>query len=845
MLSVVRRDRPPPRRVFLSHTAELRRLPSGHSFVSAAESAVARAGDAVVDMSYFTARDTPPAEMCREAVQQCDVFVLIAGFRYGSPVTGGPLRSHTELEYEAATEAGITRLVLMLDERTSGPVDLFCDGANCGRQKAFRGRLSTSGVTIAMVRSPGDVEIALFQALMTLPHHRATDAASHRIDTIPAGRIAFVGREPVLDRIATSLAGGGRVVAVTGMSGVGKTSIVIEYAHRHTAEFDIAWWVRASDPAMVPVWLAKLARALDLATTWEPDEVAVARLRGFLSTRDRWLLVFDNVADGPALTQYLPRGPGHVLVTSRDPQWRGVASAVIDVPLPDRVESIALLRTWLPGIDERDAGRVADAVGDLPQVLDQAGSLLTVGGLTVPEFLDLLSRSAEQIYDHDPGDDSSSAAAAWTLAFDQLADDDAVAMDLLVLIAWCGPEPVPRTLFSIELDHHAGLPAPLAALTSDPLALARRIEILRRRGMVVATQQTVLLHQVPASLLQTRSRAAEPRAGGWPGVVVRLLRAALPADVWDNPARWETWQQLLPHVRAATAVERDCPTAHDDVAWLLDRMATYMQTTGNPRAALSLFRRAVDTSRSQLGHDHPVVLFYANNLANNLREIGLRRESFALNQDTLARRRRTLGDDHPDTLKSAKNLALNLFDRGEFEKARAMDADTLARRQRVLGLDHEDTLNSARNLANNLRELGLHDEARVLHDSTVQQLRRQFGDDHPRTLQCVADLADDIFAAGDHTRALALHEETFARRRRVLGNDHPHTLASAHHLASALAATGAQAQARLLLADTLESRNRVLGEDHPDTRHTAGRLADLGNDVGSPPLTRSPHSGAG
>jgi hypothetical protein len=96
-------------------------FPAGSSFVEAAEAAVARAGDAVTDMAYFTARDGKPAEYCAERVRRCDIYVGLIGLRYGSPVRDEPEVSYTELEFLTATDAAMPRLVFMLDEGAALP----------------------------------------------------------------------------------------------------------------------------------------------------------------------------------------------------------------------------------------------------------------------------------------------------------------------------------------------------------------------------------------------------------------------------------------------------------------------------------------------------------------------------------------------------------------------------------------------------------------------------------------------------------------------------------------------------------------------------------------------------
>ena len=629
---------------------------------------------------------------------------------------------------------------------------------------------------------------------------------------IPPRNPAFTGRDALLAVLRESLLSGrpATVRARQGLAGLGTTQLAVEYAYRFASGYDLGWWIRADEPSRISEQFAGLAAQLGRTGPGMSEDDAAGVVLTYLREQGRWLLIFDD-AEGPAaVLPWLPGGSGHVLITSRARGWAEVA-ATVEVDVLGRAESVALLRGRLPGLSLTDAGRLAEALGDLPLALAQAAGYMAATGMPSDEYLALLSSRASAVLDEGlPTSYPQSLVTVTRLAFGRLRNEDPLAARVVLVCANLAPEPIPTWWF-VRATAFLG--------ANDALEWTATLSRISAHGLAALEDDGLRVHRLTQAIL--RDSPDQTEAAGARADAVELLADNDPGDPLTPPI-WAAWARLLPHLLAVDPAVTD----HAGLRQLACRAASYLLACGRTLDCLDLTGRLRERWRERLGPADPHALQVAGIFGQALRDLDISHDlARELDEDTLARSRRALGADHPDTLAAARSLAADLRLAGDLHRARELDEDTLARSRQVLGADHPDTLAAARSLAADLRLAGDLHRARELDEDTLARSRQVLGADHPDTLAAAAGLALDLQLLGQVQAARELDETTFARSRRVLGADHPGTLRSATRLATDLRMLGNAQAARELDEDTLARSRRVLGTSHRDTLDLAVNLA--------------------
>lgn len=679
---------------------------------------------------------------------------------------------------------------------------------------------------LAMRESPGSTQVLLSRmhaggsVEVTLNQWAAAGTADGRrlrsMRVVSSQIIGFadvVGRDRELLALETAFSDSPEPVIriLTGLGGIGKTSVARAYTARHKERYGLVWWVSADNADAA---IAQFRALLEILAPQDAAQInyPVQGVHAILANRlEPWLLILDNVQDHQALQGLLPAaGRGHVIVTSQATTWPN-GRRVVEIGPPMPLDAIDILTGLTEDTDRAAATELAEELGFLPLALAQARSYMAQNpSVRIVDYLRLFrERSSQMLHEGQAPDYDNTVATTWQLAFNRLTP---AARALLNIVCWYAPQGIPvRHLLDFKVDV-ASLPEPattlLRPLVNDEIERLRAIANLSAYGLISTSADTsITVHRLVQIVTANKLATTAP---AWIDAAATLLHAAVPERFADKP-NTAAWLVLEQHVR--TLLTHLLP---EDVAALAIRgdLAYWTELIGDARHADYLYNALLTDRQRVLGPYHPDTLDARRHLAGWIGANRDAKQAFDILVSLEADCLRVLGPDHSHTLKTRHDIAMWIGRNGNAKKACnlfvALQADCL----RVLGPDNRDTLDARRHIADWAYRAGDAKRAGDLYAALLTDYLRVLGPDDPHTLKTRHSLVISSIEARGAEHIRDMYATLLSDHLRVLGPDHLDTLDARFHVANWTGKAGDAKQARDLLAALVIDGERISGTDH-------------------------------
>ncbi len=659
----------------------------------------------------------------------------------------------------------------------------------------------------------------------------------------------FLGRDELLSQLHTQFQTGlamalSQPQAVSGLGGIGKTQIAIEYAYRYREEYQIVLWAQAESIEGLNASYSQFATQLNLPEKGEQkQEIIIEAVKRWLQNQSKWLLILDNAEDLTQLQGFLPLVMGgHLLITTRASVTGQIARRVEVETFTEEQGALLLLRrsamiapdVQLSGGREQDqmlARAISRELGGLPLALDQAGAYLEQTGYSLSDYQQIYQQHREALL-RERGklvtDYPDTIATTWSLSFARVEQKSALAVEVLRLCAYLSADAIPLEVMTEGIE-------PMA---ENLFVLGQAIKVLREYSLVShdTANRTLSIHRLVQVVIRDVLSTEEQMI--WMQRAVRRVEANFLNDP-ENVAQWNIYEQWLPHALTCVDWIKQGQMTLSEAARLLNATGDYLCVRSRYPEAEPLLMCALSIRQQLFGDMHPDTAQSLYNLAVFYRYRGKLKEAEPLAMRALSICEQLFGDMHPDTAQSLHNLALLSRDLGKYAEAEPLFARTLSIREQLFGDMHLHTVESLDDLALLSRYRGKLKEAELLSTRALSISEQLFRKANPSTGASLHNLANLYIAASLHnlanlyrdqgkyaeaepllTRALSIHEQ-------LLGDMHHSTATSLNHLATLYRDLGKYTEAESLYKRALSIREQLFGDMHLHTVESLNGLALL------------------
>ncbi|MEE1763204.1 tetratricopeptide repeat protein [Streptomyces sp. SP18BB07] len=691
----------------------------------------------------------------------------------------------------------------------------------------------------------------------------------------PFGRLphAVLGRDGILTAL-TQRMDDPRIQVLSGMGGVGKTTVALSSAERAKQAGAEVFWIQAGSAAAVADGMRRAALlagapAEHVAHAWEKGGRPAADLVWrHLANMDRpWLLVFDDADDldvvscpGAALADATgwvrpPVGKSYgVLVTTRDGNKRSWGDRIARFHQLDVLETKfagQVLQELAPEAGGTDSARsLADRLGSLPLALHLAGTYLAMAhgdplaeAQTFTQYLRVLDDSPLFLDDAAEGMHGDlrseeerarrTIAGTWELSLALLERQGTEhARGLLQLLSCFAPAAsLPASLLSPSTIAELGMwPKDLA-----PRAIRTALGGLRRFGLIgvdtLSEEPVYQIHRLVAevSVAPLLAEPSEYRAV-WDSAADLLVAATPYRENPRDPSSWPAWQGLIPHW---TVMMRRLPrwsTPADDrlngVLIGAGVAVSYLHFRSDYTTSCALADEALERADSaeaapwiglNIRRHRAVAIEMMGDLRTAESELAYIVEECA----------KQFGAADPTTLAVRFQQARVTCQRGKLQEAECEYDEVIRHETRLFGATAATTLRSRHARAICIRSMGRLDEAAAEGRQVLDGLREELGEKHPDVLEAHHEFAISLRDQGENERAEEVFRQVLELEEEILGIEHPSTLITRANLASTLILRQEFTEAETEIRAVLDARTRILGPNHPETldaRHTLAVL---------------------